>query len=194
MENSNTVIVIEHNIVIIKHTDWIINLGPERGNKGGKIIAKGTPEQIVKVKNSYTGKYLNHWLIETKMTITEISKLNPRVWGVTIHFNVLEKGEVRNVNFKDGSEHRVSEDLVGDNSGTILLNLWDDHIELIKKGKCYELTEARLTVFNNIMKLTMSRKSEIKTIKEDINVDMENNMSEKSFKPAKKFSYRRNDR
>lgn len=54
----NTVIIIEHNLDVIKNTDWIIDLGPEGGDGGGKIIAEGTPEQIAKVKASHTGQYL----------------------------------------------------------------------------------------------------------------------------------------
>ncbi len=54
----NTVIVIEHNLDVIKNVDWVIDLGPEGGDKGGQLIAEGTPEQIVKVKDSYTGQYL----------------------------------------------------------------------------------------------------------------------------------------
>ena len=58
VEQGNTVIVIEHNLDVIKTADYIIDIGPEGGDNGGKIIAKGTPEEIVKVKESYTGKYL----------------------------------------------------------------------------------------------------------------------------------------
>ncbi len=54
----NTLIIIEHNLDVIKTADWIIDLGPEGGNGGGKIISSGTPEEIVKSKKSYTGKYL----------------------------------------------------------------------------------------------------------------------------------------
>jgi excinuclease ABC subunit A len=57
-DKGNTVVVIEHNLDVIKYADWIIDLGPEGGLKGGEIIAEGTPEQIVKVKRSITGKYL----------------------------------------------------------------------------------------------------------------------------------------
>ncbi len=58
VEKGNTVIVIEHNLDIIKSADYIIDLGPEGGNAGGKIIAKGTPEEVAKVKKSYTGQFL----------------------------------------------------------------------------------------------------------------------------------------
>jgi excinuclease ABC subunit A len=54
----NTVIVIEHNLDVIKSADWIIDLGPEGGDKGGRILAQGTPEQVAKIKNSYTGQFL----------------------------------------------------------------------------------------------------------------------------------------
>lgn len=54
----NTVIIIEHNLDVIKNTDWVIDLGPEGGDKGGKVIAEGTPSNIAKIKSSYTGQYL----------------------------------------------------------------------------------------------------------------------------------------
>lgn len=58
VEQGNTVVVIEHNLDVIKTADWIIDLGPEGGIKGGEIVATGTPEEVVKEKRSYTGKYL----------------------------------------------------------------------------------------------------------------------------------------
>jgi len=54
----NTVIIIEHNLDVIKNVDWVIDLGPEGGDKGGKVIAEGTPANIAKIKSSYTGQYL----------------------------------------------------------------------------------------------------------------------------------------
>ncbi|XOQ49059.1 MAG: excinuclease ABC subunit UvrA [Eubacteriales bacterium] len=62
VDNGNTVVVIEHNLDLIKTADYIIDLGPEGGDGGGRVIAKGTPEQIVKVKESYTGQYLKKML------------------------------------------------------------------------------------------------------------------------------------
>ena len=58
VEQGNTVVIIEHNLDVIKTADHIIDIGPEGGDNGGKIIATGTPEQIVKIQDSYTGKYL----------------------------------------------------------------------------------------------------------------------------------------
>ncbi|RRD38843.1 excinuclease ABC subunit UvrA [Leptotrichia sp. OH3620_COT-345] len=62
VEKGNTVLVIEHNLDVIKFADYIIDVGPEGGYRGGQIIAKGTPEQIVKSKKSHTGKFLKKYL------------------------------------------------------------------------------------------------------------------------------------
>ncbi|MGH6938640.1 excinuclease ABC subunit UvrA [Hypericibacter sp.] len=58
VEQGNTVVVIEHNLEVIKTADWIVDLGPEGGDKGGKLVAAGTPEAVAQVKESYTGQYL----------------------------------------------------------------------------------------------------------------------------------------
>lgn len=54
--------IIEHNLDVIKTADWIVDLGPEGGDGGGRIIASGSPEEVAKVKGSYTGKYLKNVL------------------------------------------------------------------------------------------------------------------------------------
>ena len=61
-ERENTIVIIEHNLDVIKTADWIVDLGPEGGDKGGYIIATGTPEEVAQVKESYTGKYLKNYL------------------------------------------------------------------------------------------------------------------------------------
>ena len=58
----NTVVVIEHNLEVIKTADWVIDMGPEGGDGGGRIVAEGTPEDVAKVKESYTGRYLRELL------------------------------------------------------------------------------------------------------------------------------------
>lgn len=58
VDAGNTVVVIEHNLDVIKTADWIIDLGPEGGNSGGRVVAEGTPEDVAKVKESYTGQWL----------------------------------------------------------------------------------------------------------------------------------------
>ena len=65
VDAGNTVIIIEHHPDIIKVADWIVDLGPEGGDKGGETVAEGTPEQVAQVKASYTGQFLKHMLDET---------------------------------------------------------------------------------------------------------------------------------
>jgi excinuclease ABC subunit A len=62
VDGGNTVIVIEHNMDVIKTADYIIDLGPEGGDDGGRIVGSGTPEQIAEIKTSYTGQYLKEVL------------------------------------------------------------------------------------------------------------------------------------
>ena len=58
VDGGNTVLVIEHNLDVIKQCDWLIDLGPEGGDKGGTVVAQGTPETLAKVDASYTGQFL----------------------------------------------------------------------------------------------------------------------------------------
>jgi excinuclease ABC subunit A len=58
VDSGNTVVVIEHNLDVIKTADWIIDLGPEGGDRGGTIVAEGTPEDVARVTESYTGQFL----------------------------------------------------------------------------------------------------------------------------------------
>ena len=61
----NSIIIIEHNMDVIRNADWIIDLGPEGGEEGGRIVAQGTPEQVARVKKSYTGQALAKLLAST---------------------------------------------------------------------------------------------------------------------------------
>ena len=62
VEKGHTVLVVEHNMEIIKCADWVIDLGPGGGKEGGNVVFQGTPEDLVKVKESFTGKYLKEKL------------------------------------------------------------------------------------------------------------------------------------
>jgi len=62
VNQGNSVVVIEHNLEVIKTADWIIDFGPEGGDGGGEVIAEGTPEDVVKVERSYTGQFLKELL------------------------------------------------------------------------------------------------------------------------------------
>jgi excinuclease ABC subunit A len=63
VDTGNSMVVIEHNLDVIKNADWVIDMGPEGGNNGGQVVAEGVPEHIVKSPSSYTGKFLKHMLI-----------------------------------------------------------------------------------------------------------------------------------
>ena len=62
----NSVIIIEHNLDVIRNADWIIDLGPEGGEGGGRVVAQGTPEQVSKIKKSYTGQALAEYLSKSR--------------------------------------------------------------------------------------------------------------------------------
>jgi excinuclease ABC subunit A len=57
-DSGNTIVIIEHNLDVIKTCDWIIDLGPEGGHEGGRVVAQGSPETVAKTKKSYTGRFL----------------------------------------------------------------------------------------------------------------------------------------
>ena len=66
VDNGNTVLVIEHNLDVIKQADWLVDLGPEGGEEGGEIVATGTPEEVAAVKGSYTGSFLSGLVVPAK--------------------------------------------------------------------------------------------------------------------------------
>ena len=71
-DSGKTVLVIEHNLDVIKSADWIIDLGPEGGERGGTLLAAGTPEQVAEVPQSYTGQYLKKWLARAREPQTTV--------------------------------------------------------------------------------------------------------------------------
>ena len=62
VDSGNSMVIIEHNLDVIKNADWLIDMGPEGGSGGGRIMAEGTPEQVAKVAGSYTGQFLKSHL------------------------------------------------------------------------------------------------------------------------------------
>ena len=75
LEAGHTLVVIEHNLDVIKVADWIIDLGPEGGEDGGRVVAMGTPEQVAHVPESHTGRYIREILSSGKMLQTvEVSR------------------------------------------------------------------------------------------------------------------------
>jgi excinuclease ABC subunit A len=71
VEKGNTVVVIEHNLDVIKASDWVIDLGPEGGSRGGLVIAEGTPEDVADSPDSYTGAYLKPILAGRRVPVAE---------------------------------------------------------------------------------------------------------------------------
>ncbi|MBI2586052.1 MAG: excinuclease ABC subunit UvrA, partial [Rhodospirillales bacterium] len=96
VETGNTVVVIEHNLEVIKTADWIIDLGPEGGDKGGRVVAVGTPEQVAAVKESFTGQYLAPYLKRKRAMATKPEKRGPKA----------AKGTRRKNNHRDHRDHR----------------------------------------------------------------------------------------
>jgi len=74
VDQGNTVVVIEHNLEVIKTADWVIDLGPEGGDGGGEIVVAGTPEDVVREKRSYTGRFLRDVLKRGKAIKTEAAE------------------------------------------------------------------------------------------------------------------------
>ncbi|HEX4664823.1 MAG TPA: hypothetical protein VH196_10565, partial [Terriglobales bacterium] len=64
----NTIIIIEHNLDVIRNADWIIDLGPEGGEDGGRLVAQGPPQQVARAKKSYTGRALAEYMAHAKWT------------------------------------------------------------------------------------------------------------------------------
>jgi excinuclease ABC subunit A len=77
VETGNTVVVIEHNLDVIKSSDWVIDMGPEGGFRGGTVVAEGTPEEVAKVKASYTGQFLAEILQSNRATSAPATKSAP---------------------------------------------------------------------------------------------------------------------
>jgi excinuclease ABC subunit A len=68
-EKGNTVVVIEHNLDVIRTADWVIDLGPEGGDGGGRIVAEGTPEDVARVRGSHTGQFLRRALADARRAV-----------------------------------------------------------------------------------------------------------------------------
>ncbi len=74
VDSGNTVIVIEHNLDVIKCADWVIDMGPEGGLRGGMVVAIGTPEHVASVKESYTGQFLSEILENNRSVKKTVAK------------------------------------------------------------------------------------------------------------------------
>lgn len=112
----------------------------------------------------------------------KISELRPFAKKVELTVKALSKNEVREVTSKlDNSTHKVTEVMVGDDSGTILLTLWDDAIDKVEPGKSYKIANAFTSLFKQTLRLNLGRYGELSEIQEEIEVNEQNNMSEKEI-------------
>ncbi len=73
VDAGNTIVVIEHNLEVIKSADWLIDLGPEGGDAGGHVIAQGTPEEVAENEQSYTGHFLKRMFTEEAVLMNALS-------------------------------------------------------------------------------------------------------------------------
>jgi excinuclease ABC subunit A len=78
VEQGNTVVVIEHNLDVIKTADWLLDLGPGGGVNGGEIVAEGTPEQVAANERSFTGRYLRETLKKTPVSSEPVKVPKPK--------------------------------------------------------------------------------------------------------------------
>ena len=112
----------------------------------------------------------------------KISELRPFAKKVELTIKALDKNEVREVTSKlDNSTHKVTEVRVGDDSGTILLTLWDDAIDKVEPGKTYKIANAFTSLFKNTLRLNLGRYGELSETEETVEVNEENNVSEKEM-------------
>ena len=107
----------------------------------------------------------------------KVNELQPRK-NATVTVKVVSKGEPKQVIGKDGSPHKVADILVGDETGSILLSLWDENIEKVSEGDVLNITDGYVTVVRGSMRLSLGRQGKMEKSNENIgNVNTENNLS-----------------
>ncbi|MEM4643963.1 MAG: hypothetical protein QW748_01130 [Candidatus Methanomethylicaceae archaeon] len=114
--------------------------------------------------------------------VKKIEELNPASRGVDVLVKVLEINPSREVSTKDGASHSVAEALVGDDTGCVLLSLWDDDIERVKVGQTVSIKNGYVTLFRGSIRLNVGRYGTLELATEEIpHVNMENNISNRSY-------------
>lgn len=114
--------------------------------------------------------------------IRKIEDLNPASRGVDLLVKVLEISPAKEVSTRDGRKHNVAEVLVGDDSGCILMSLWDDNISKVKVGQTISIKNAYITLFKGSMRLNIGKYGSMEPSKEELTeVNMENNISNRSY-------------
>lgn len=109
----------------------------------------------------------------------KVEEMTPNSRGIELTVKLIEKLDQRDVTTKDGQPHRVAEFLIGDESGCIILSLWDDKIDSVELGKSYSIKNAYITVFRNSMRISLGRQGEMTEAEATIEANTENNLSDK---------------
>ncbi|TDA40126.1 MAG: single-stranded DNA-binding protein [Candidatus Methanomethylicota archaeon] len=114
--------------------------------------------------------------------VKKIEELNPASRGVDVLVKILEVNPSREVSTRDGSSHSVAEALVGDETGCVLLSLWDDDIQRVKVGQTVSIKNGYVTLFRGSIRLNVGRYGTLELATEDIpQVNMDNNISNRSY-------------
>jgi replication factor A1 len=119
---------------------------------------------------------------EIMSEVKKIEELNPASRGVDVLVKILEVNPSREVSTRDGSSHSVAEALVGDETGCVLLSLWDDDIQRVKVGQTVSIKNGYVTLFRGSIRLNVGRYGTLEPATEDIpQVNMDNNISNRSY-------------
>ncbi len=114
--------------------------------------------------------------------VKKIEELHPASRGVDVLVKILEVNPSREVSTRDGSSHSVAEALVGDETGCVLLSLWDDDIQRVKVGQTVSIKNGYVTLFRGSIRLNVGRYGTLELASEEIpQVNMDNNISNRSY-------------
>jgi len=127
-------------------------------------------------------------MAETEGQVMNVSDLKPRSRNVNILVKALSKSEIRDVkSSKDGSDHKVTEMTVGDETGIVLLTLWDDTIDKVEEGHVYQIKNGYTSLFKGNIRLNIGRYGELEEVTDrDIEVNESNNVSEKVYEDRRR--------
>ncbi|MHC1591676.1 MAG: single stranded DNA-binding domain-containing protein, partial [Candidatus Helarchaeales archaeon] len=112
-----------------------------------------------------------------------VEELGPKMYNINIKVKCVEKSEIREVTSKkDESTHRVAEALIGDETGSIILTLWDDSIDKVEPDKCYNILNSYTSIFRGNLRLNLGKFGQLEESDEEIlEVSLDNNLSEKKY-------------
>lgn len=120
----------------------------------------------------------------------KIADLGPRSRNVNTVFKVVEIGEVREVRSRDGSDHTVADITVGDDTGTVIMALWDENISKVEEGSSYLIKNGYTTLFRGSIRLNVGRYGELGPSEEDVGeIKEDNNISDRNYPDERRRPY-----